>query len=73
MSKVMTSALLADPDLDTDRALSIRELQEPSEAGGEKRSRVAQPQQEAADYETEEEKADENEEGSPPPMNASRR
>ena len=29
------SALLADPDLASGTALSIRELQEPSEAGGE--------------------------------------
>ena len=38
------SALLADPDHGGDKALSIRELQEPSEAGGEKRSRSDLPQ-----------------------------
>ena len=43
------SALLANPDLDTQKALSIRELQEPSEAGGEKRSRTDQPHLGAAE------------------------
>ena len=60
------SALLANPDLGSVEPLSIRELQEPSEAGGEKRSRTVQPQQIVVDYETEEEKADENFEGLPP-------
>ena len=60
------SALLANPDIGTDRALSIRDFQEPSEAGGIKRSRTDQPQQPVVDYETEEEKSDFNEEGLPP-------
>ena len=38
------SALLANPDLDIQNALSIRELQESSETGGEERSRIEQPQ-----------------------------
>ena len=60
------SALLRNPDLDTDEELSIRELQEPSEAGGEGRSRVEQPQPTVVDDEEEEEKAEYNEEGMPP-------
>ena len=32
------SALLANPDIGTEQPLSIRELQEPSGAGGEKRA-----------------------------------
>ena len=60
------SALLANPDIGTEKPLSIRELQEPSEAGGEKRSRTDQPQPTVVDYEAEEEKADYDEEGSPP-------
>ena len=64
------SALMLDPDLGREQPLSIRELQESSETGGEERSRVGQPQQEAHDYESEEEKAEENDEGSPP-MNQS--
>ena len=60
------SALLANPDLDIQNALSIRELQESSETGGEERSRIEQPQPLVVDYEAEEEKADFNEEGSPP-------
>ena len=50
------SALLADPDHGGDKALSIRELQEPSEAGGEKRSRPDLPQPAVVNYEQEEEK-----------------
>ena len=60
------SALLANPDLDIQKPLSIRELQESSETGGEKRSRIEQPQQTVVDYETEEEKSDYNEEGLSP-------
>ena len=60
------SALLRNPDLDTQKALSIRELQEPSEAGGIERSRDEQPQPAVVDYEREEEKAEYNEEDSPP-------
>ena len=37
-------ALLLNPDLDTEKALSTRGLQESSETGGEERSRVEQPQ-----------------------------
>ena len=60
------SALLANPDIGTDRALSIRDFQEPSEAGGIKRSGTDLPQPTVVDYETEEEKSEYNEEGSPP-------
>ena len=60
------SALLANPDIGTDRALSIRDFQEPPEAGGIKRSCTDHPQTTVVDYETEEEKSDYNEEGSPP-------
>ena len=60
------SALLANPDLGSEKPLSIRELQEPSEAGGEKRSRSDLPQPAVVNYEQEEEKVSDSEEGSPP-------
>ena len=59
------SALLADPDLVTQKPLSIRELQESSETGGEKRSRVDQPSPTVVDDEEEEEKVSNDDEGIP--------
>ena len=64
------SALLSNPDRDVANSLVLADLQEPSEAGGEQRSWINQPQPAVVDYEQEEEKAKFNEEGSPP-MNQS--
>ena len=64
------SALLSNPDLDVANSLALADLQEPSEAGGEQRSQIYQPQPAVVDYEQEEEKAEFNE-GYSPPMNQS--
>ena len=65
------SALLSNPDLDVANSLALADPQEPSEAGGEQRSWINQPQPAVVDYEQEEEKADFNEDYYSPPMNQS--